>query len=142
MGAEIVIAVSLNVDIVGKNLRNNNHRPVIETIMKENESALWGRISDQLGKAVNEKKNILLSRLFGDNLSSPGLIDVLAGSLYIMQDRITRSRMAGDLPDIVLSPRLSHLGLMEFDRGVTAIEEGRACVERMRSALEHIVINV
>ncbi|MDH5611994.1 MAG: patatin-like phospholipase RssA [Gammaproteobacteria bacterium] len=141
MGAEIVIAVSLNIDIVGKHLRNNmqNHQSVEEITVKENESALWGRISDQLGKAVNEKKNILLSRLFGDSLGAPGLIDVLAGSLYIMQDRITRSRMAGDPPDIILSPRLSHLGLMEFDRGVIAIEEGRACVERMRSALEHVV---
>ena len=143
MGAEVVIAVSLNVDIVGKNLRNNNkqnHQQVTETIVKGNGSAVWERISDQLGKAVNDKKNILLSRLFGDSLSTPGLIDVLAGSLYIMQDRITRSRMAGDPPDIILSPRLSHLGLMEFDRGDIAIEEGRACVERTRSALEHVVM--
>jgi len=77
--------------------------------------------------------------LFGDSLNTPGVIDILAGSINIMQDRITRSRMAGDPPDIILSPRLSQLGLMEFDRGAMAIEEGRACVDRMRSALEHVV---
>lgn len=142
MGAEIVIAVSLNSDIVGKHLRtNHNHEPSPEVEKKsvDEEPALWDRISAQLENTMLLQKTRLLSALFGDNLESPGLIEVLAGSINIMQDRITRSRMAGDPPDIVLSPRLSHLGLMEFDRGVTAIEEGRACVERMRSSLEHLI---
>ena len=138
MGAEVVIAVSLNGDIVGKHGRNNNYL-VTEEIVKENETALWNRISGQLEKSLLEKKNLLLSRLFGESLRSPGLIEVLAGSINIMQNRITRSRMAGDPPDVLLSPRLSHLGLMEFDRGAIAIEEGRACVNRMRSALEPIL---
>jgi len=138
MGAEIVIAVSLNGDIVGKHGRYNNQLVKQEEI-KENETELWGRISDQLEKTLREKKNVLLSRLFGDNLTSPGLIEVLAGSIHIMQDRITRSRMAGDPPDIILSPRLSHLGLMEFDRGAIAIKEGRACVNRMRSEFERLL---
>ena len=138
MGAELVIAVSLNGDIVGKHGRNNN-RLITEKIAKENETALWERISDQLGKSLLEKKNILLSRLFGESLRSPGLIEVLAGSINIMQDRITRSRMAGDPPDIILSPKLSHLGLMEFDRGAEAVAEGRACVDRMRSVLENMI---
>jgi len=143
MGAEIVIAVSLNGDIVNKNGHNNhNHKPpATNKTLKENESALWDRISEQLGRTLMDKKNILLARLFGENLNSPGLVEVLAGSLHIMQDRITRSRMAGDPPDILLTPLLSQLGLMEFDRGTMAIEEGRACVERMRPALEKIIIN-
>lgn len=143
MGAEIVIAVSLNADIVGKHMRNNHthHHVVSGPVSKEKKPELWDRISEQLGKTMQEKKSLLLSRLFGDSLDAPGLIDVLAGSLNIMQDRITRSRMAGDPPDIVLSPRLSQLGLMEFDRGAMAIAEGRACVDRMRSALEYVVSN-
>lgn len=146
MGAEIVIAVSLNADIVGKHSRTNHTKkkpPVTDKQIYENEDennlALWDRISAQLENTMLLQKTRLLSALFGDSLESPGLIEVLAGSINIMQDRISRSRMAGDPPDIVLSPRLSHLGLMEFDRGVTAIEEGRACVERMRSSLEHLI---
>ncbi|MDT8452377.1 MAG: patatin-like phospholipase RssA [Gammaproteobacteria bacterium] len=145
MGAEIVIAVGLNVDIVGKYSRANHvqkkrlitHAP--DKNEDENNLALWSRISNQLEKVMHLKKNILLSRLFGEKIESPGLVDVLAGSINIMQDRISRSRMAGDPPDIMLSPRLSHLDLMEFDRGTVAIKEGVACVERMRAELEHIV---
>lgn len=141
MGAEIVIAVSLNSDIVGRRERNNN-RVDIQSKKKttdNNTKELWDRISEQLETTFLNKKNILLSRLFGDSINSPGLIDVLAGSIHIMQDRITKSRMAGDPPDIILSPRLSQLGLMEFDRGAMAIEEGRASVERMRPELEQLI---
>ena len=141
MGAEIVIAVSLNDGIMGKYGRNNHNELATKQTINENESALWGRISEQLGRTLMDKKNLLLARLFGENLNSPGLIEVLAGSIHIMQDRITRSRMAGDPPDILLAPRLNQLGLMEFDRGTMAIEEGRACVERMRPALEKIIKN-
>ena len=143
MGADIVIAVSLNGDIVGKHGRN--HKPqretYPETIKKENDNiaTLWNRISEQLEKTVSKNKNMLLSRLLGETQDSPGLVEVLIGSIHIMQDRITRSRMAGDPPDIILSPKLSHLGLLEFDQGEIAIKEGRAVVARNRAALEHII---
>ena len=143
MGADIVIAVSLNGDIVGKHSRNHHHyqdnKPVIKTVENDSISGLWDRISEQLETTMFEKKNILLSRLFGESLDSPGLIEVLSSSINIMQDRITRSRMAGDPPDIILSPRLSQLGLMEFDQGEIAIKEGRASVDRNRSGLEQII---
>jgi NTE family protein len=139
MGADIVIAVSLNEDIVGKHGRNNNSQQESypEETKKEDDNiaALWNRISEQLEKTVYKNKNMLLSRLLGETQDSPGLVEVLMGSIHIMQDRITRSRMAGDPPDIILSPKLSPLGLLEFDQGKMAIKEGRACVERNRTAL-------
>jgi NTE family protein len=54
-----------------------------------------------------------------------------------MQDRITKSRMAGDPPDVLLSPRLGQLGLLEFDRAGEAIAEGYESVQRMDTALRH-----
>ena len=51
-------------------------------------------------------------------------------SLNIMQDRITRSRMAGEPPDVAINPRLGHLGLLDFHRAEEAIAEGRRAVER------------
>ncbi len=67
------------------------------------------------------------------------LFEVLAVSLNVMQDRITRSRMAGDPPDILLMPRLRHLALLEFDRATEAIEEGRQSVARMLPAIEFLL---
>ena len=60
----------------------------------------------------------------------PGYFDVLATSLNIMQDHITRTRLAGEPPHVMLVPRLRNIGLMEFNRAQEAIDEGRACVSR------------
>ena len=65
----------------------------------------------------------------------PSMIDVMASSLNIMQVRITRSRMAGEPPDVVVSPRLAHLALFDFHRASEAIEEGRRA---MASVLDNL----
>lgn len=67
----------------------------------------------------------------------PSLIEVMAGSLHIMQVRIARSRLAGDPADVVLSPRLAQVGLMDYHRGSESITEGRAAVERMWPVIRH-----
>jgi NTE family protein len=59
----------------------------------------------------------------------PGVFDVIAGADDIMQDRITRSRMAGEPPDIHIPPRLHHIGLMDFDRAEDCIKEGRSATQ-------------
>jgi NTE family protein len=60
----------------------------------------------------------------------PSLYEVLANSLNIMQVRITRSRMAGDPPDLLVTPRLSSFALLDLERGDEAIGEGRRATER------------
>lgn len=139
MGADVVIAVNLNGDIVGKHGRRRSDQAERVEIEESADTNFLERISSQLKNGLFERKDILLSQLFGESLDTPGLFEVLASSINIMQDRITRSRMAGDPPEVVLSPRLSQLGLLEFDQATTAIEEGRACVKRMRPALEQML---
>ena len=50
-----------------------------------------------------------------------------------------RRRPAGDPPDILLSPKLSHIGLLEIYRAREAILEGEKCVQRMASEIAHVV---
>jgi len=125
LGAEIVIAVNLNGDIVGRHLgrlRNGSD--------EEEGGAL---------EALLETLKSYSSNLFPDEMraeSPPGLFDIIASSINITQDRITRSRMAGDPPDVLLTPRLAHIGLLEFHRADEAIEAGRRCVERLRPSIE------
>ena len=55
---------------------------------------------------------------------------MLANSINIMQDHITRTRLAGEPPHVMLLPRLRDIGLMEFDQAKEVIAEGRICVEQ------------
>ncbi|MGD8590727.1 MAG: patatin-like phospholipase RssA [Chromatiales bacterium] len=139
LGADVVIAVNLNGDIVGKHLRKKSNKPISVSQEEKTNTVFLDRISTQLKNSLQDKKETLLSQLFGNNRQMPGLFEVLASSINIMQDRITRSRMAGDPPEVILSPRLAHLGLLEFDEADMAIAEGRACVERMQPMLDKLL---
>ncbi|MEW7985303.1 MAG: patatin-like phospholipase RssA [Candidatus Thiodiazotropha sp.] len=137
MGADIVIAVNLNGDILGKHLRQNGSERNKTPEVREDD--LWGRITGQMINGLYARKQELMNRLLGESRHVPGLYEVLASSINIMQDRITRSRMAGDPPDVILAPRLSGLGLMEFDEAEMAIDEGLKEIRRMHPALEQVV---
>ena len=52
-------------------------------------------------------------------------------ALSIMQDRISRARMAGDPPDVTVGPRLHDVGLFDFHRAKEAIDLGAEATERM-----------
>ncbi|UCD36460.1 MAG: patatin-like phospholipase family protein [Nitrospiraceae bacterium] len=125
LGAQMVIAVNLNGDIAGRHFRKkpsaSGREPVPEM-----------KLLEKLSNSLREKASSLMPHSPG----TPGLFDVLAGSINIMQDRITKSRMAGDPPDVMLAPRLGHVGLLEFDRADEAIKEGARCVVRMLPALK------
>jgi NTE family protein len=69
------------------------------------------------------------SAFAGDKEKAPGFFEVLAGSINIMQDRISRSRMAGDPPDVLVTPLLAHIRLLDFDRAAEAIDAGRRSLE-------------
>lgn len=112
MGAEIVIAVDLTTDVLGYHFRNHSRAPDS------------GRSSHWLRKLQNGRAKHPAS----DDTASPrppSLIEVVAASINVMQVRITRSRMAGDPPEAMITPRLAHLGVFDFHRGQEAIAEGR-----------------
>jgi NTE family protein len=127
LGADIVIAVNLNGDVVGKHFRSS--KKVIEQ-----EASFVGKITD----LVSEYTASAFSTAKPED-QPPSLFEAIAGSINITQDRITRSRMAGDPPDILLSPRLSQIGLLEFHRANEAINEGKECVQRMLPEIRHIL---
>ncbi|MET0574525.1 MAG: patatin family protein [Mesorhizobium sp.] len=53
-----------------------------------------------------------------------GVTGVMVEAFNIIQDRISRARLAGDPPDLSLQPKLGHIGLSEFHRADEAIQVG------------------
>ena len=80
-----------------------------------------------------------LRRIFGREADSPSVFGVMVQSLNILLDRITRSRLAGEPPDVSITPRLGHIGLLEFDRAAEVIAEGSAAAERQRALLTEVI---
>lgn len=53
-----------------------------------------------------------------------GMTSVMVQAFNIIQDRISRARLAGDPPDLALHPRVNQIGLSEFHRAGEAIDRG------------------
>ena len=128
LGAEVVIAVNLNSDIVGKGLRQD-----IASAAEDDDG--WLHSLKQQAKEVS-------GSLFnsGDKEPAPpGLLGVVSSSINIFQDRITRSRMAGDPADVVISPKLRDVGLLEFGKAAEAIAVGEECVDRVLPEIKRLL---
>ncbi len=137
MGADIVIAVNLNGDIVGK----HNHSPDTTMPSPRSEEAFLSRLTHQLKASFYEHKELLLKQLLGTEDNTPSLFEVLSTSINIMQQQITQSRLKDDPPDILLEPQLAHLALMEFDQADQAITEGLHCVQAKQTQIQNLIRN-
>jgi NTE family protein len=131
MGAHLVIAVNLNADPVGR-IRIPGQR-----IPRAVGFELMPGLHQAPGK-VNNGLGAWMRKLFGREPDAPSLFGAMVQSLNILLDRVTRSRLAGEPPDITISPRLGHIGLLDFDRTGEAIAEGTAATERQSVLLAEI----
>jgi NTE family protein len=118
LGADFVIAVNLNAGILGKRERNRVHEEA------DGEPGILERVR----RSAKEYSDSVFPSNRND---APGTFDVVANSINIFQDRITRSRLAGDLPDIVIAPKLAHIGMLDFHRAEEAIREGEDRTKRV-----------
>lgn len=140
MGAEYTIAVDLNSDLLDGTPSPQELEQELEAVEKESEvqekdeQSFWTATKERITSGFwgNEIKETLDK----EKDDRPSMIEIISKSVNIMQIRISRSRMAGDPPDVLISPKLGYLGLMEFHRASEAIEEGKAAVERISSMLK------
>jgi NTE family protein len=163
MGADIVIAVDLNADIMRRHMQPLSPAAAMAAAPAVQEAAagleegpvpedLSGQASAVVGKAwVRRLQRGVTGWMPGwmpghhrepaEALEPPprppSLLDVVMTSVNIMQMRITRSRMAGDPPELVIAPRLSHLGLLDFHRAREAMDEGYEAAQAALPGLRH-----
>jgi NTE family protein len=142
MGADFVVAVDLNTVLLrrqfspqpdSREASEENRRDEPSPVAADTESDVVAEASRLLA-AFEDWARELRNRIGGINSQSaegpPSLYEVMANSLNIMQVRITRSRMAGDPADLLVTPRLADFALLDLDRGAEAIEEGTRATEQ------------
>jgi NTE family protein len=119
LGAHIVIAVNLHSDIIGR------ARSPEGDLQREGGIDLTAEISAmEAATGRTTRFTSILRRVFGRSPEVPSMFAVMVQSLNIMLDRVARSRLAGEPPDVLVLPRLGHIGLLEFERAEEAISEG------------------
>ncbi|MBS0222915.1 MAG: patatin-like phospholipase family protein [Proteobacteria bacterium] len=133
LGADVIIAVNLNGELLGR--RYIEPEPAAGTQPSRISVEVVRRMLGQFPLPL-QRRRAASSVSKRDAPPAPGYFDVLATAINIMQDHITRTRLAGEPPHVMLVPRLRSIGLMEFNRAEEAIAEGRACVEQALPTLK------
>lgn len=166
LGADIVIAVNLSADFRPQSLVNspidhgNNQKKTSDFFKRSQQQIQQWFKKDEDGSAVTKlaKHEFLTEECLEilepasidqpkeDNMSTknnivvppaPSIINAMTGSLDILSARVTRSRLAGDPPDILIEPQLKDFGMMEFYRATELIEHGHASVNRIAEQIKY-----
>jgi NTE family protein len=129
LGAEIVIAVNLQTDIFGRGTIVHDHsaEPLAE-------QAIGAATADIPGAA--DARRILRRQLIGGDDGPPGISAVMLEAFNIIQDRISRSRLAGDPPDLTIGPKLGQIGNFDFHRAAEAIAIGYETARKATAEIE------
>jgi NTE family protein len=125
LGARIVIAVNLNADRLGR------ARVLTRAMRRSKDFDPGSEMSEEDERALRGRLGGLWPQAFRRPRGAPSLFGVLVSSFMITQERMTRSRLAGDPPDLTIAPKLGHVGLLEFERAAEVIAEGEAATERI-----------
>lgn len=125
MGAEVVIAVDLNWDLIGRRKQVPQQAPT-------SVSGPGAGLIDAMLARFRTVGPIGASAM-------PSMMDVLTTSLNIMQVRITQSRLAGEPADVMIRPRLSGIAAMDYHRGALAIAEGERAAMQVVPMVQDLI---
>src|SRR5689334_12008613 len=134
LGAEIVIAANLSSDVFTHSTTIYAHgQPVKvpETVIESNPP------KRRFGKFFSPERTV--KREFFGGGGRPGISSVMADAFNIMQDRITRARLAGDPPDLLISPRVGKIGWFDFHRADDLIAHGAKAAERAIESIQEAI---
>ncbi|MGO8914199.1 MAG: patatin-like phospholipase family protein [Bradyrhizobium sp.] len=134
LGAEIVIAANLSSDVFTHSTTIYSHGASVAAREPAVEAAPPKR---GLGKFFSPERAV--KREFFGSGGRPGISSVMVDAFNIMQDRITRARLAGDPPDLLISPRVGQIGWFDFHRADDLIAHGARAAERAIISIQEAI---
>jgi len=138
-GAEIVIAANLSSDVFAHSTTVYSYGPAAEVgVMSALDAAIEpAQPKRGLSKFFSPERTV--KREFFGGGGRPGISTVMVDAFNIMQDRITRARLAGDPPDLLISPRVGEIGWFDFHRADDLIEHGVRAAERAIESIQEAI---
>ena len=134
LGAEIVIAANLSSDVFTHSTTVYSHGAAADAPVAAIEPAPPKR---GIGKFFSPERTV--KREFFGGGGRPGISSVMVDAFNIMQDRITRARLAGDPPDMLITPRVGQIGWFDFHRAEDLIAHGARAAERAIDAIQEAI---
>ncbi len=138
LGADVVVAINLQADsmfrgtVIGdRNIGDETTNALVEKVEEVGKVTWFGGMPSPTA--------LIKRHLRRGSRDTPGVASVMLDAFSITQDRIARSRLAGDPPDVTISARLEQFGLFDFHRASEMIAVGReAGLRKVVEIMEHV----
>ena len=138
LGADIVISVNLIADTLFRGTVISDHQTLDRTLEGLEEQEDTAEQSPGFFSTLRGSRSVRRQFQRGED-GAPGMAAAMMDAFNITQDRIARSRLAGDPPDVTIHARLGKIGLFDFHRADEMIALGREAVRKSApDILEHI----
>jgi NTE family protein len=134
LGAEIVIAANLSSDVFTHSTTVYSYGAAVDAPEAMTEPA---PPKTGFGKFFSPERT--MKREFFGGGGRPGISSIMVDAFNIMQDRITRARLAGDPPDLLISPRVGKIGMFDFQRAEDLIAHGARAAERAIDSIQEAI---
>ena len=138
LGAEIVIAANLSSDVFAHSTTIYSHGQISEATAIAAPETLDLEPPKRGFKRLFSAERTMKREFFGSS-TRPGISTVMVDAFNIMQDRITRARLAGDPPDLLISPRVGQIGFFDFHRAGDLIAHGARAAERAIDSIQEAI---
>lgn len=156
LGADVVIAVNLNRDILVRNFAKmktgslekaflSSLNPIPQSV-HDTASSLVEYLSKAKYYFSSPKESVPIESVTSEpiteeesNVHPPNMVKVITTAINIMQQRIMTSRIAGDPPEIELNPKLTEMDTFDFHKGQYAIQCGEECVKQMLPMIQDTI---
>jgi NTE family protein len=138
-GAEIVIAANLSSDVFAHSTTIYSHGRSAEVTVAVTPEAAIEPVPPKRGFGRLFSPERTMKREFFGGGGRPGISTVMVDAFNIMQDRITRARLAGDPPDLLISPRVGQIGWFDFHRADELIAHGARAAERAIESIQEAI---
>ena len=129
LGARVVIAVNMDADRFGRGTTIASHGADLTDAPPAAPPAEQPRNGFARLRGMFSAERALKRQIISAD-NRPSFSTVMVESFNIMQDRLTRMRLAGDPPDVHITPRIGHIGWLDFHRAAESITVGRAATEK------------
>ncbi|MBR1192368.1 patatin-like phospholipase family protein [Bradyrhizobium sp. AUGA SZCCT0160] len=139
LGAEIVIAANLSSDIFTHATTIYSHGAATDLTVSVAPEAIPEAEPAKRGFGRFFSAERTMKREFFGGGGRPGISTVMVDAFNIMQDRITRARLAGDPPDLLISPRVGKIGWFDFHRADELIAHGVRAAERAIDSIQEAI---
>jgi NTE family protein len=136
-GAEIVIAANVSSDVFAHSTTIYSHGAAEGAVAATPEVMDPAPPKRGFGRFFSAERTV--KREFFGGAGRPGISTVMVDAFNIMQDRITRARLAGDPPDLLISPRVGEIGWFDFHRADELIAHGTRAAERAIESIQEAI---